>query len=135
MFATSVHCFVRRPSRIVAVNARKIAKRTVEQWDKYDKFRAIPEEGSEEPSGVTVARALLRVDAEYGCEVRDPAGTIWDHATNVEKERDKYKAAVEQMRVLLLGVLENDEAAAGFNNGNLDEEFKQSIRDAIAWKI
>ena len=65
----------------------------------------------------------------------DPAGTIWDHATNVEKERDRYKAAAESMRTLLIGVLENDEISEGFNNANLDSDFKQQIRDAIAWKI
>ena len=54
---------------------------------------------------------------------------------SVEKELDKYKTAVESMRALLIGVLENDEIAEGFNNGNLDSDFKQQIRDAIAWKI
>lgn len=115
--------------------SREIAKATVRQWDKHDKFRVIAGESSKEPDAVIVARALLRVDKEYGCEVRDPCGTIWDHAANVEKERDKYKAAVESMRALLIGVLENDAVAAGFNNANLESDFKQQIRDAIAWKI
>lgn len=41
-------------------NAKQIAERTVETWDKYDRFRVIPEEGLDEPSGVTVARAYLK---------------------------------------------------------------------------
>jgi hypothetical protein len=115
--------------------SREIAKAIVRQWDKHDKFRAVEGEDNGEPDEVIVAKALLRVDREYGCEVMDPAGTIWDHATRVERERDKYKVVVESMRTLLFGVLENDEISEGFNNSNLDSDFKQQIRNAIAFKI
>ena len=67
------------------------------------------------------------VDREYGCEIMDAAGTIWDHATNVARERDK-------LRALLLGVLENDDVAEGFNNANLGD-LRQQIRDAVSWKV
>ncbi len=45
------------------------------------------------------------------------------------------KKAIEKMRMLLIGVLENDEVAEGFNNNNLDKQFKEEIRNAIAWKV
>lgn len=117
------------------MNERKIAKNIVRQWDNHDKFRVIAGEDNSEPDSVKVARALLRVDAEYGCEVRDPCGTIWEYSKRLEEERDKYKKAIESMRVVLLAVLDNDEVCEGFNNNNLDHELKQQIRDAIAWKV
>lgn len=115
-------------------NSRSIAKSIVRQWDKHDKFRAVKGEDNSEPDEVIVARALLRVDQEYGCEVMDPAGTIWDHAANITQERDKLRDEVGRLRVLLIGVLENDEAAEGFNNSNLGE-LRQQIRDAVSFKI
>lgn len=115
-------------------NSRAIAKSIVRQWDKHDKFRTVAGEDSSEPNEVVVARALLRIDQEYGCEVMDPAGTIWDHAANITQERDKLRGEVGKLRALLLGVLENDEAAEGFNNANLGD-LRQQIRDAVAFKI
>lgn len=117
------------------MNEREIAKNIVRQWDNHDRFRVIEGEDNSEPDSVKVARALLRVDADYGCEVRDPCGTIWEYSKAVEMERDKYKKAIEAMRVVLLAVLDNDEVCEGFNNNNLDHELKQQIRDAIAWKV
>lgn len=124
-----------RASGVVKMNEREIAKNIVRQWDSHDRYRTVAGEDNSEPDSVKVARALLRVDAEYGCEVRDPCGTIWEHAKRVEEERDKHKKAVESMRVVLLAVLENDEVCEGFNNNNLDHELKQQIRDAIARKV
>ena len=69
--------------------SREIAKQVVYQWDNHDKFRAVEGEDNSEPDEVVVARALLRVDAEYGCEVRDPCGTIWQHAAKLQQERDE----------------------------------------------
>jgi hypothetical protein len=54
---------------------------------------------------------------------------------NAVKERDKYKSAVERLRVLLLEVLENDEVLEGFNADNLEPEFRQRIRDGLSWRI
>lgn len=82
--------------------SREIAKATVRQWDKHDKFRVVEGEDNGEPDEVIVARALLRVDREYGCEIMDPSGTIWDHATNVEKERDRLKEEVERLRKAMI---------------------------------
>ena len=62
----------------------------VHKWDEFVKA-TYPRT---EPDEVIVARALLRVDAEYGCEVRDPCGTIWDHAARLEKD---YAQAVKQI--------------------------------------
>ena len=117
------------------MNTREIAKQIVRQWDNYDKFRTVAGEDNSEPDSVKVARALLQVDADYGCEVSDPAGTIWEYAKQVEAERDKCKESIEKMRVLLIAVLDNDEVCEGFNNNNLDHELKQKIRDAIEWKV
>jgi hypothetical protein len=114
--------------------SREIAKAIVKQWDNHDKFRAVEGEDNGEPDEVIVSRALLRVDREYGCEVMDPAGTIWDHAANVTRERDKLRAEVVKLRAVLLGVLENDEVAEGFNNANLGD-LRQQIRDAVSWKV
>lgn len=41
------------------VSAIKTAMRIVHQWDNYDKFRVIPEEGTDDPPGVQVSRALV----------------------------------------------------------------------------
>ncbi len=56
------------------------------------------------------------------------------------EERDKYKSdagrlreVVGQLRVLLLGVLENDMLSGGL--GVLDDEMRQRIRDGLSWKI
>jgi hypothetical protein len=70
--------------------SREIAKEMVHKWDEFVKA-TYPRT---EPDEVIVARALLRVDAEYGCEVRDPCGTIWDHAARLEKD---YAQAVKQI--------------------------------------
>lgn len=59
--------------------SRLLAQHILDQWEKHDKYRVVPgEEG--EPDEVILARALLNVDKEYGCEVRDPYGTIWQQA-------------------------------------------------------
>ena len=76
-------------------NERDIAKAIVNQWDKYDKFRITDTERKGEPDDVKVARALLRVDREYGCEVRDPCGTIWEYAAKLEKENAELKSRVD----------------------------------------
>lgn len=44
--------------------AKIIAARTVETWDKYDRFRVVAGEGDEEPSGVTVAREFIKMNEE-----------------------------------------------------------------------
>ena len=70
--------------------SREIAKEMVHKWDEFVKA-TYPRT---EPDEVIVARALLRVDGEYGCEVRDPCGTIWDYASRLEKD---YAQAVKQI--------------------------------------
>lgn len=44
--------------------AIEIARRIVHQWDHYDRFRVIPEEGTDDPPGVVVSRALLKATAK-----------------------------------------------------------------------
>jgi hypothetical protein len=33
--------------------------------------------------------ALLKAHKDYGCELRDPNGTIWEHAAKVQQQRDR----------------------------------------------
>lgn len=79
--------------------AREIAKAVVYQWDNHDKYRMTEVVkslfDSDEPPEVTVARALLQVDKEYGCEIRDPNGTIWEQASNLQKQLDEMYAAYD----------------------------------------
>jgi predicted trehalose synthase len=82
-----------------------------------------------------MGKEIKQIHRDYGCEVRDPCGTIWQHAAKVELERDKYRSAFDRLRDLLLEVLENDEVLEGFNADNLEPEFRQRIRDGLSWKI
>ena len=38
---------------------------------------------------------LLQTHKDYGCELRDPNGTIWEHAEKVEQQRDDLLQFVE----------------------------------------
>jgi chromosome segregation ATPase len=35
--------------------------------------------------------ALLKAHKDYGCELRDPNGTIWEHAAQVQQQRDRLE--------------------------------------------
>jgi hypothetical protein len=48
-------------------------------------------------------------------------------------ECDRLRSEVGKLRVLLLGVLENDTLSAGLSV--LDDEKRQRIRDGLSWKI
>jgi dihydrodipicolinate synthase/N-acetylneuraminate lyase len=48
-------------------------------------------------------------------------------------ECDRLRSEVGKLRVLLLGVLENDTLSAGLSV--LDDEMRQRIRDGLSWKI
>ena len=62
------------------MNNRNLANHIVNQWENHDKYRVIPGEQEGEPDEVVLAKALLKIDEEYGCEVMDPYGTIWQQA-------------------------------------------------------
>jgi len=115
--------------------SREIAKQVVEQWDKHDRFRAVNGEDNSEPNEVILARALLRVDAEYGCEVRDPCGTIWDHAASLEKKLTECRKKICDLRSLLVCVLQEEEVANGFGSGAISKELMNEIEDALANNI
>ena len=34
---------------------------------------------------------------DYGCELRDPNGTIWEHANEVTAERDKWRGIADNL--------------------------------------
>ena len=75
--------------------------------------------------------AWLRIMAALLADDRKSHAVMMDAADRIEK----LEASISSMRALLLGVLENDEFEEGFNNSNLDPEFKQQIREAVAWKV
>jgi hypothetical protein len=77
-----------------------------------------------------LAKEIKQIHKDYGCEVRDPCGTIWQHAAKVQAERDKYKSAVERLRGLLLEVLEDDTLSGGLSV--LDGEMRQRISDSLS---
>lgn len=77
--------------------AIELAKAIVQQWDQHDKFRVVL--GDEllwkfnEPDEVFVARTLINADKTYGCELRDPYGTIWQYAAAL---RDELRAVLNE---------------------------------------
>jgi len=86
------------------MNARQLAKRIIKQRGKG--------EDAFEPDDVVVARALLQVDADYGCEIHDPAGTIWEYSKMVEQQRDELVAVCEKLLILLDDPALHDAAVA-----------------------
>ena len=40
-------------------------------------------------------KQLLQAHKDYGCELRDPNGTIWEYAKKLEKQRDDLLQFVE----------------------------------------
>jgi hypothetical protein len=45
--------------------------------------------------------ALLKAHKDYGCELRDPNGTIWEHAAQVQQQRDRLANHVHALAHLL----------------------------------
>jgi|694.fasta_scaffold85900_7 hypothetical protein len=39
----------------------------------------------------------IQQNKDLGCELRDPNGTIWDHAKTLQRERDKAREALRDM--------------------------------------
>jgi hypothetical protein len=114
-------------------NELDVAKAIVKQWDKYDKFRIPDAERKGEPDDVKVARALLRINHEYGCEVRDPCGTIWEHAAKVEADNKRLQAHCDKLVALAADVLKashhGDQYLIACLNG--DDIRKARLRSAI----
>lgn len=84
--------------------AMELAILVVKQWDKHDKFRATEADKAlwdgDEPDDVAIARALIESNKAYGCEVMDPAGTIWDQCA-------KYRDALIAIRDSKFNAYEN----------------------------
>ena len=34
---------------------------------------------------------IKQIHKDYGCEIRDPNGTIWEHASNLQQKLSKYE--------------------------------------------
>ena len=81
------------------MNAKEIAKRTVEQWDNFDRFRVVYSDGSDEPSGVTVARELLRLE-ELSVDLLLALEEVLEDGlkTKMKSWIDKAKAAIKKAR-------------------------------------
>lgn len=114
-----------KSSEWVQDKSREIAKAIVRQWDKHDKFRVVAGEDNGEPDEVVVARALLRVDKEYGCEIMDPAGTIWDHAAKLQAEVERLRNAMTLAECQYLG-------CGGRNTpSEIVESMRKTLQDAL----
>lgn len=50
------------------------------------------------------AAKLAQVHKDYGCELLDPNGTIWDHAAQVQKENAELRSNNERLRTHLAGL-------------------------------
>jgi chromosome segregation ATPase len=45
-----------------------------------------------------LADALLKAHKDYGCELRDPNGTIWEHAAKVQQQRDRLERELVDLK-------------------------------------
>jgi len=43
-------------------------------------------------------KAILKIHKDLGCELRDPNGTIWEHAAAVQKKLDAATACLVRIR-------------------------------------
>lgn len=78
------------------------------------------------------------LNREYGCELRDPNGTIWEHAAKVQEENAKLKADKEAMVSIIANSLDRfGDADFVERSGRLnylielpltDSEYKQVMR-------
>lgn len=39
--------------------------------------------------------SIKQIHKEYGCEIRDPCGTIWEYAAKLQKENAELKSRVD----------------------------------------
>lgn len=69
-----------------AVNA---ATAVLKKWKLFEKTNP----GTELPDEVLIASALINADKTYGCELRDPNGTIWQYAAAL---RDELRAVLSE---------------------------------------
>jgi cytochrome c556 len=67
--------------------------------------------------------ALLKVHKDYGCELRDPNGTIWEHAAQVQQQRDRLANHVHALAHLLAAANQQFLHSAAVT---------QNIQDALA---
>jgi len=66
--------------------------------------------------------ALLKVHKDYGCELRDPNGTIWEHAAKVQQQRDRLERE-------LLDLKESIASLSHPNCRDLLRERDEALRD------
>ena len=41
--------------------------------------------------------AIAKLHSEFGCELRDPNGTIWEQAAKLQKENEELRARIEEL--------------------------------------
>jgi len=39
---------------------------------------------------------IIKMNKDFGCELRDPNGTIWEHANNLQIENKQLREAMKQ---------------------------------------
>jgi hypothetical protein len=49
-----------------------------------------------ERENATLKQRILDDNKTYGFELRDPSGTIWDHAKKLQTENDALRSALDQ---------------------------------------
>jgi FtsZ-binding cell division protein ZapB len=67
--------------------------------------------------------ALLKAHKDYGCELRDPNGTIWEHAAQVQQQRDRLERELAEANEYA------DKLAAGYPDGMLPKDI-EVLREA-----
>ena len=43
-------------------------------------------------------RSILKIHKDYGCEIRDPNGTIWEHAAKLQEQNDALRKEIKSLR-------------------------------------
>lgn len=41
--------------------------------------------------------AIAKLHKEFGCELRDPNGTIWEQAARLQRENEEFRARIEEL--------------------------------------
>src|SRR5690625_2501915 len=53
-----------------------------------------------------VKLATAELHRQFGCELRDPNGTIWDHAANLQAENERLRAEVAEYANMVQGYID-----------------------------
>ncbi len=111
------------------MNAREIAKKIVKRFDEDECLHLSASDT--EPDDVIVAKALLLVHKEHGCELRDPAGTIWEHAANIHQEINEMQGKLAIARKALTDILDQQLELGKQTTGRYSPFIYQIVTSAL----